>query len=114
MPELPEVETTVQQLQETLPGRRIAGLTLAAWPRQFVTHTPDEFGRLITGRRVVRVTRRAKFALLELEGDHHIAVHRKMSGDLILLEKDGNPPQEIELDEAALAEIKKKLQYTRA
>lgn len=104
MPELPEVETTVQQLQESLPGRRVAGLTLAAWPRQFVTHTPDEFGRLIAGRQVVRVTRRAKFALLELEGDHYIAVHRKMSGDLLLMEPG------TELSDV----LKRKLDFTRA
>ena len=114
MPELPEVETTVRQLQEYLPGRRIVGLDGVDWPRQFVTHTPDDFGRIITGRAIVAVWRRAKFALIELEGDQHIAVHRKMSGDLILTKTDKELFDDTARDPVLSAQIGRKLQFTRA
>jgi len=79
MPELPEVETTRRGLEPLLTGRRIEAVTLRTaklrWPLE------PELGAAVCGQRVVAVKRRAKYLLLELEGDT-LLLHLGMSGSL--------------------------------
>ena len=79
MPELPEVETTRRGLEPHLVGRRIRALTLRdprlRWP------VPHDLPALLTGRRVLRLTRRAKYLLLETDGVS-LLLHLGMSGSL--------------------------------
>lgn len=78
MPELPEVETVRLGLSGVLAGRCIV---------RAVAHRPDlriplpkDFAARLTGRRVVRLERRAKYLLLRLEGGWTWIVHLGMSG----------------------------------
>lgn len=81
MPELPEVETIVNDLKQLLPG---AGFS------EFVT----EFPRILVadaalvkkarGAKVERVGRRGKFINIFLEGGLVITVHLRMTGRLIV------------------------------
>src|SRR5262245_59150645 len=82
MPELPEVETTVRDLRRHLPGRTIAGVLLADWPKMIRTHSPAELGRELAGEQILALDRRAKFVLIELTNDKHLVFHRKMTGNL--------------------------------
>ena len=79
MPELPEVETTRLALIPHLEGRLITGVTLRRpdlrWP------IPDEITKLLPGRRVLGLRRRAKYLLLDLAPGSAI-LHLGMSGCL--------------------------------
>ncbi len=91
MPELPEVETLVRQLQQRLVGRRLEQVAL--------THdnvldgvTADTLLRELSGRRIVEVTRRAKHALLGTD-TRLLAVQPGMTGSLIVYERPLSPAE---------------------
>ena len=89
MPELPEVETIVQDLRPSLVGRTVASARLSH----------DDVLRGVTRRRLVEaleaatirdLTRRAKHAVFELEtrhGDRRLVVQPGMTGALLLHER---------------------------
>lgn len=77
MPELPEVETIKLQLAKVLLGQRIAEIKVNN-PKSFI----GDMGG-IRGRRVMGVGRMAKVLLIDLDGDLTIAIHLKMTGQLI-------------------------------
>lgn len=76
MPELPEVETVRRGLSEYVVGQRI--LRVEVRRRDLRQPVPTEFERLVTGRRIVSVARRAKYLQLHLEGEKVILVHLGM------------------------------------
>lgn len=84
MPELPEVEYTARQLRATIVGATIQD-ALIFWERTIGHPEPAAFGAEITGRRIEGVRRRAKFLLLDLSGNLFLAIHRRMTGNLLLL-----------------------------
>ena len=84
MPELPEVETVVRTLCPSLVGRTIVGFDLF-WPRTLHGIDPEEFRRRTLGQLVVNVRRRAKFIVLELADGDRIAVHLRMTGELLFV-----------------------------
>jgi len=82
MPELPEVETIARDLDRAISGRRIAGAKLF-WPKTFDVRGPSL--RSLRGDRITRVHRIGKFVVMDLESGRHIAVHLRMTGQLIAL-----------------------------
>lgn len=88
MPELPEVETYLRELEPELYGRSITGATVT-WPRIIAAPSPDEFMAQIVGQRFRAFDRRGKYMLFGLEragvegrdGDTLI-VHLRMTGKL--------------------------------
>ena len=84
MPELPEVEYTARQLRETLVGAIISNAQVF-WER-IISHPglPDFLAGL-EGRRILGVRRRGKLLVLDLSGDLILTIHRRMSGNLLLL-----------------------------
>ncbi len=82
MPELPEVETTRRGIRPHIEGRILVGAEVRQrrlrWP------VPARLGRSIAGQRLLRVSRRAKYLLLELERGT-LLVHLGMSGSLRIL-----------------------------
>ena len=78
MPELPEVETTVRGLAKVLEGRRIAAVevTRADLRRPF----PEDLGQRLTGSRIVRLGRRAKYGLIHTDRSDVLIFHLGMSG----------------------------------
>ena len=84
MPELPEVEYTARQLRETLVGATITNAQVF-WERTISHPTLPEFLAEIEGRRIVAIRRRGKLLVLDLSGDLIITIHRRMSGNLLLL-----------------------------
>jgi formamidopyrimidine-DNA glycosylase len=84
MPELPEVETMARDLAPLLEGATIQGVWWD-WEPVIRHPQPEAFGRAITGRRVSRVGRRAKWLVLDLSGDLVLAVQVKMTGQLFVL-----------------------------
>ncbi|MEN8143721.1 MAG: bifunctional DNA-formamidopyrimidine glycosylase/DNA-(apurinic or apyrimidinic site) lyase [Gemmatimonadota bacterium] len=80
MPELPEVETIRADLDPLLQGRRIEGLRIHKPDIVLGGITPSEFGRLLRGRTFLRVSRRAKYLLFELDRDTVLQTHLRMTG----------------------------------
>lgn len=90
MPELPEVETFVRALRPPLVGRTITDMH-NDWPRLIVTPTPDELRARISGRRVERIDRRAKYLVFTLSDDETLIIHLKMSGHLSVVAAAESP-----------------------
>src|SRR4051794_15954340 len=88
MPELPEVETVRRGLAAQIVGRVFAGLSFLEWPRTIETPAPEELARRIAGRRVEAVRRRAKFLVIALDGDEHMVIHLRMTGQLSVAPQD--------------------------
>ena len=78
MPELPEVETTVQGLAPVLEGKRIASIELRRpdLRRPF----PPELRQRLTGARVTGLRRRAKYGLIDTDRGDTLVFHLGMSG----------------------------------
>ena len=114
MPELPEVETIRRQLEPEVTGRRIleADVLDARWTRP---EPPDDVERAIAGRTIEAVERRGKYLLLRLEGGRTLAMHLRMTGNLLLDEEpagDGADPRR--LGGERLYEGNPELRYLRA
>src|SRR5215472_12669151 len=80
MPELPEVESLRRILVRSVVGKIISGSRIGRLPLRRKT-TPN-FGSKIRGRRIAKIERRAKYLIVDLEGEHVILVHLGMSGSL--------------------------------
>jgi formamidopyrimidine-DNA glycosylase len=77
MPELPEVETIKLGLQRCLVGRKIVDVQIKI-PKIFVGNKNDVIGSKITS-----LKRIGKALIIELDNDFVLAVHLKMTGQLI-------------------------------
>jgi formamidopyrimidine-DNA glycosylase len=78
MPELPEVETVRRGLLPVLEGARIEEATVRR-PDLRIAFPPG-FAKKLTGRRVEKLRRRAKFLIAELDDGNALVVHLGMSG----------------------------------
>ncbi|HET8592324.1 MAG TPA: bifunctional DNA-formamidopyrimidine glycosylase/DNA-(apurinic or apyrimidinic site) lyase [Solirubrobacterales bacterium] len=85
MPELPEVETVRRQLEPELVGRRIERVSILD-ERLTRPEPPRSVERSVSGRRVESVERRGKYLLIELDGGRTLALHLRMTGNLLLRE----------------------------
>ncbi len=83
MPELPEVETTVNTLKKKIIGRRITDVWFD-WPKLIKKPKPEEFKKRIIGRRIEKISRRAKNILFELDQQQLLLIHQKMTGHLLI------------------------------
>jgi len=82
MPELPEVETVVRDLRSHgLENSEIIGVDVR-WPRTLVETTPDQFQLSVTGRKITRIDRRAKYIVLSLDNGDRLLIHLRMTGKL--------------------------------
>ena len=79
MPELPEVEATARSLKRLLRGKVVSSVDvrLATSVR---THSADAFARLLTGKRIERVSRRGKTLLVTLSEGWTLLVHFRLWG----------------------------------
>jgi formamidopyrimidine-DNA glycosylase len=87
MPELPEVETIRRQLAPEVTGRRIDAAEILD-ERLTRPHPPAPVARRLAGRRIESVRRRGKYLLLGLEGGLTIALHLRMTGNVLLRPAD--------------------------
>jgi len=85
MPELPEVETVVRQLEPEVEGHRIERLEVLD-PRWSRPVPPEELGAAASGGTIERLGRRGKYILMHLNGERTLVMHLRMTGNLILRE----------------------------
>src|SRR5437764_2433579 len=84
MPELPEVEYTARQLRAAVVGATIRKACVF-WERSIRRPAQPDFIAEIEGRRIEGVRRRGKLLLLDLHGDLFLSIHRRMTGNFLLL-----------------------------
>ena len=92
MPELPEVQTIVSDLQKILPGLKI-GDVWTDWKKMFPArggsalggeNTPFEnFKKEVIGEKIISVKRIGKNILINLSGNKTVLVHQKMTGHFL-------------------------------
>jgi len=80
MPELPEVESLRRILTRSVVGRTIVGARIGKLSLR--RRVVEDFGTTIAGRTIERVSRRAKYLMIELSGDYIILAHLGMSGSI--------------------------------
>jgi formamidopyrimidine-DNA glycosylase len=85
MPELPEVETVVRQLEPEVEGHRIERLEVLdeRWSRPV---PPRELGDAVSGSVIERLGRRGKYILMGLDRERTLVMHLRMTGNLVLRE----------------------------
>jgi len=90
MPELPEVQTTVNGLNKIAKGRKIVGISTTYnspfYKGKEEIKNPEYFKifkKKVIGEKILKAERRAKNILIHLSGDTTILVHMKMTGHFV-------------------------------
>lgn len=86
MPELPEVETIVNDLRPIVEGRSIAGVSLI-WPRMVLQPSAEEFRRRLPGQTIREITRLGKYLFFWLNSGEILVLHLRMTGVLMFRER---------------------------
>ncbi|MDR0787681.1 MAG: bifunctional DNA-formamidopyrimidine glycosylase/DNA-(apurinic or apyrimidinic site) lyase [Gemmatimonadota bacterium] len=89
MPELPEVETIVRDLQKQLKRAEIRQVTVVR--PDLISGSPAEFKKRIEGCTVGGVTRRAKNIVFDL-GEDRLVINLGMTGRVTVLDRDAEDP----------------------
>jgi formamidopyrimidine-DNA glycosylase len=91
MPELPEVETVRRGLEPILVGQTIGEVKHSLAPLRYPL--PSNFSALLRGKKIQAMRRRAKYLLMDLEGELVVLCHLGMSGSFrIEAESHENAP----------------------
>jgi formamidopyrimidine-DNA glycosylase len=84
MPELPEVQTVVNDLVAAgLCGLTITGVQIF-WPGSIACPAPQLFSRQLIGQRLTGIRRRAKYIVFDFAGGGNLFIHLRMTGRLHL------------------------------
>jgi formamidopyrimidine-DNA glycosylase len=92
MPELPEVETIRRQLAPVLEGRRLERIEVRD-PRWCEPAPPEAISDALDGRLIERLWRRGKYLVVSFEDDVHLAMHLRMTGNLLLVPAAADDPE---------------------
>ncbi len=84
MPELPEVETLRRELSQALIGLKIKKVRIL-WPKTVLPLSPLALSRQIKNKKVKSVTRQAKILIIDFIDSTALAIHLKMTGQLIFI-----------------------------
>ena len=86
VPELPEVQTIVNDLIGTgIVGQKIIDVSVF-WPATIAMPSQSDFVRQLRGQPINAVYRRGKFIVFQLTGPRILAVHLRMTGRFFLAE----------------------------
>lgn len=82
MPELPEVETIVRELNREIAGKKIQKIEVKL-PKMVM-------GKIvkIEGLKIQKIIRRAKLIIIEISGGFRLAIHLKLTGQLFYIPKN--------------------------
>lgn len=83
MPELVEVETIKHVLEPQLRGEKI--VKLSVFRPEVIAHPDAEaFEKCVSGERITKMRRRGKYLMMELENQCTVAIHLRMTGQLLV------------------------------
>jgi len=88
MPELPEVETIKRVLEKAIVGKTIKNIEVRK--AKIFQGEPQE----VIGRKIEGIERRGKMLIIKLSGDKALAVHFKLTGQMVWIEE--NPKSKIQ------------------
>lgn len=88
MPELPEVTTIVNDINERLVGLRIDEAKLTSFGENLRIKSKQDLDQMLTGKKIEKATRRAKYLIIELSNGNSLIIHLKLTGQFILRDKD--------------------------
>ena len=88
MPELPEVQTLVDDLNDAKVCGAVIKSAQVFWPKTIADMAPSAFCHLITGKQVTAIYRRAKYIIFDLTHGWHLLVHLRMSGHFHIASPD--------------------------
>lgn len=83
MPELPEVQTVVSDLNKKIKGDTIVDFR-SEWPSAIKNATLENFKKEIIGRKILGARRIGKNIFIDLSGGKTMYVHLKMTGHLLV------------------------------
>ncbi len=83
MPELPEVQTIVSDLNKKIKGDKITAFW-SDWSKAIKNKSLKNFQREIKGRKILGVRRRGKNIFIDLSGEKTLYIHLKMTGHLLV------------------------------
>ncbi|OGN05524.1 MAG: hypothetical protein A3B99_03180 [Candidatus Yanofskybacteria bacterium RIFCSPHIGHO2_02_FULL_44_12b] len=83
MPELPEVETIVRELRKKIVGLKITDFWTDREKPLKQAGGSRAFLKEIRNKKVLSINRRAKYIVIDIEGDKTIFIHQKISGHLM-------------------------------
>ncbi len=83
MPELPEVQTIVDDLNRKIIGRKITAVWFD-WPKMIKKPKPKLFEKEIKGLEVEKIKRVGKNILIYLSRGYLLLIHQKMTGHLLV------------------------------
>lgn len=86
MPELPEVQTVVSDLNQKIVGDTIVGFW-SDWPSAIKGETRKRFEKEIVNRKILGVRRIGKNIFVDLSGGKTLYLHLKMTGHLLIKSK---------------------------
>ena len=96
MPELPEVETTINDLRPSVIGRRITRVDVL-FSGTIAEPEAEQFKEGLTGRRIMEITRRGKHLIFKLDNGQYWIVHMRMTGSMILKPSEEEPAGSIRI-----------------
>lgn len=82
MPELPEVETIKRDLEKIIVGKKIAEVCVHN-PAVIRQPSVEKFKKWLEGAAIKNILRKAKVLILELSNGKSLAIHLKMTGQLV-------------------------------
>ncbi|MBI4550029.1 MAG: bifunctional DNA-formamidopyrimidine glycosylase/DNA-(apurinic or apyrimidinic site) lyase [Candidatus Omnitrophica bacterium] len=88
MPELPEVESIAQSLR-ALEGKNIRRVRV--YSRAILKHPSLAVEKILPGKKLLRIKRRAKYLIFELEGSWRLILHLGMTGQIWLHRDEESP-----------------------
>lgn len=90
MPELPEVQTVVNDLNEKIVGHTVIDFW-SDWPKAIKNKSLKNFQKEIQDRKILNVRRIGKNIFIDLSGKKTLYIHLKMTGHLLIKSKNHEP-----------------------
>tara|TARA_B100000886_G_scaffold247976_1_gene174597 strand:- start:203 stop:1060 length:858 start_codon:yes stop_codon:yes gene_type:complete len=88
MPELPEVEITVRSIKKYLLNQKIEHV--AIYNPKLRYRIPENFGKILTNKKIKRVIRKSKFIIFEIDNSLAIISHLGMTGRYVVVKTGFN------------------------
>ncbi len=93
MPELPEVQTIVDDLNKKIKGETVVDFW-SDWPKAIKGKSLENFKKEIKGRKIMNARRIGKNIFIDLAGGKTLYVHLKMTGHLLVKSKKPSKDEE--------------------
>ena len=93
MPELPEVTTIVNDINEKVTGHRIDQVKITSLGENLRIKSKQDLDTILSGKKIEKAIRRAKFLILSLSSGDSLVIHLKLTGQFLLRNKNTRPDE---------------------